>query len=204
MHLVHVVLRVPSRALGRDGVSCRGRPWAGSHDAVGGARGGARAGAQHGSGGGARAGRRAWPRSSAQGWVRCGHLHRSCGQWSPAGKRVLVSVGVTVPGWGGSQQVKDDHTRSGQTEPLTGTPSHPGLSPQFLSEQMTVRHPKNPSALRKGWDPEGGAPGDRYCLACPGSFLVITEGVSQGRADTAFMPSECLLIFPFKKKEECD
>ena len=125
MHLVHVVLRVPSRALGRDGVSCRGRPWAGSHDAVGGARGGARAGAQHGSRGGARAGRRAWPRSSAQGWVWCGHLHRSCGRWSPAGKKVLVSVGVTAPGWVGhsrSRTITHGQVRASDRHPQPPRP----------------------------------------------------------------------------------
>lgn len=142
VHLVHVVLRVPPRALGRDGVSCRGRPRAGSHDAVGGARGGAWAGAQHGSRGGAWAGRRAWPRSSAQGWVRCGHLHRSCGQWSPAGKKSW-SVWGSQPllGWVTAGQGRSHTVRS---EPPTGAPQPPSpfSSIPLRAGDTSVRHPK--------------------------------------------------------------
>lgn len=97
VHLVHVVLRVSSGPLGWDGVSCRGRPRAGPHHAVGGARRGPRARTQHGSRGGARARGGAWPRSSTQRWVRRGHLHPSCGQGSPAGKRSWSGRGSPPP-----------------------------------------------------------------------------------------------------------
>lgn len=97
VHLVHVVLRVSSGPLGWDGVSCRGRPRAGPHHAVGGARRGPRARAQHGSRGGARARGGAWPRSSTQRWVRRGHLHPSCGQGSPAGTAGAVAFTAPPP-----------------------------------------------------------------------------------------------------------
>jgi hypothetical protein len=103
---MHAVLRVSSRPLARERVSCWGRPWAGPHHAVRRAWRGTRARAQHGSRWGARTRGRAGPRSSAQGWIWSGHLHWSCGQWAPAGKKSW-SVWTWAIGWAGrGQQVR--------------------------------------------------------------------------------------------------
>lgn len=160
VHLVHVVLRVPSRALGGDGMSSRGRPRARPHHAVGGAWGRARARAQHGSGRGAGARGGAGPGSPAQRRVRSGHLPRSCRQRPPAGKKHWSVLG---PGPCGQVQ----GTRRGAARSLALSP---GLGDS--SDKVTCLGHVQPAQLPAH---KGVARGQPWRL--PGSSPEVAPGV---------------------------